>query len=330
MITVDVLNPATDPEPPDWAGFVAAQQLYAPWDYGPLAIEAAGGPCPMLLATARRDGVLIAAVIALIARRGAQWIDVLHQWISGEPGWVFSDGLNPLERKEILRHTERALCRHAGRGCLGLVYRHVSPADVTLVGGFGRFVRPAAGTAVLDNTFVATGDWLATLSRKRRASLRRRRAQLTADPDLIIRFDRARADLDGQTLAGLLRAHQGKFHRFWHDSRNPVTAEYLTRLVARPDVRTMTYHDSRGTLLAFSTLLDHPAHPLSQHYAALPVEAGGRRHLYFDVHMRLVEHLIETGAKSLSIGRGMAEIKAQFGFTIRPLRFVVVPRIVAG
>jgi hypothetical protein len=330
VITVDVLDPAVDPQPPDWASFVAVQRLYAPWDYGLLALESAGGPNPVLLVTVRRDGALVAALTVLDVRRGPRWVEVFHQWISGEPGWVFVDGLDPSERREILRSAERALCRHAGRTCLGLVYRYVPTADVALVAGFGRLVRPCPGTAVLDNTFAGTDDWLATLSSNRRASLRRRRRRFADDPTLVARFDAARDDLDGAELAAMLRAHQAKFGRQWHDSRNPVTAEYLSALVARPDVRTMTYHDANGPLVAFSNLLDHPARLIAQHWATRPVGAGGRKDLYFDLNMSLVAYLIETRAASLSVGRGMPELKVQLGFTIRPLRLVVVPRVVAG
>ena len=332
MTTVDVLDPATDPEPPDWANFVAVQQLYAPWDYGLMAIESAAGENPVLLAVVRRDGVLVAAVAALVARRGRspRWIEVSHQWLSGEPGFVFAGGLDLVARKEILRAAERALCRHVGRTCLGLVYWHLAPPDVPLVAGFGRYVRPSAGTAVLDNTFTSPRDWLASLSRNRRASLRKLHRQVSEDPTLVLRFEAGRSDLDGAELAGLLRAHRDKFTHHRHDSRNPVTAEYLTALVARPDVRTMTYHDADGRLLAFSNLLDHPAHLFSQHFAAVPAEQGGRGHLYFDLYPRLVELMVERGAKTLSVGRGMAEVKTRLGFEIRPLHLAVVPRLVAG
>jgi predicted N-acyltransferase len=332
VITVDVLDPATDSEPPDWADFVAAQQLYAPWDYGLLVIEATAGRHPVLLAVVRRDGVLVAAVVALVARRGRspRWVEVCHQWLSGEPGFVFAAGLDPPARKDILRAAERALCRHVGWTCLGLVYWHLSPSEVPLIAGFGRHVRPAAGTAVLDNTFTSTEDWLASLSRNRRASLRKLHRQLAADPSLEIRFDASRSDVDGAELARLLRAHRDKYPRFRHDSRNPVSAEYLTALLARPDVRTMTYRDADGRLLAFSNLLDHPAHLFSQHFAAVPAEQGGRGHLYFDLYHRLVELMVERGAKTMSVGRGMAEVKTRLGFEIRPLRLAVVPRVVAG
>jgi predicted N-acyltransferase len=332
VITVDVLDPATGPEPPDWADFFVTQQLYAPWDYGLMAIEAAGGPNPVLLAVVRRDGVLVAAVAALVARRGRspRWVEVCHQWLSGEPGFVFVAGLNLVERKEILRAAERALCRHVGWTCLGLVYWHLAPSDVPLVAGFGRHVRPTVGTAVLDNTFTSTKDWLASLSRNRRASLRKLHRQLAEDPALVIRFDAGRSDVDGAALAELLRAHRDKYTHFRHDSRNPVSAEYLSALLARPDVRTMTYHDADGRLLAFSNLLDHPAHLFSQHFAAVPVEQGGRGHLYFDLYHRLVELMVDRGAKTLSVGRGMEEVKTRLGFEIRPLRLAVVPRMVAG
>jgi hypothetical protein len=332
MYTVDVLDPATDPEPPDWAGFVAVQQLHAPWDYGLLAVEAAAGPNPVLLALVRQDGVLVAAVAALVARRGrvARWVEVMNQWVSGEPGWVFAGGLDLLARKEILRTVEGALCRRAGWTCLGVVYWNLAPADVPLVAGFGRYVRPGVGTAVLDNTFASTDEWLGGLTRNRRSSLRRLRRRLAEDPNLVVRFETARSDLDGAELARLVHGQREKFGRLRFNSRNPVTAEYLSALVARPDVRTLTYHDADGTLLAFNNVLEHPVLLMSQHYAAVPVEQGGRAHVYFDLHVRLVAHLIESGAKSLSLGRGMADVKERLGFEIRPLHVAVVPRMVAG
>lgn len=332
MTTVDVLDPATDPEPPDWAGFLAAHQLHAPWDYDLLGIEAADGPSRVRLALVREDGVLVAAVAALVTGRGwgTRWVEVMNQWLSGEPGWVFAGELDLVARKEILRSVERALCRHAGFSCLGLVYWNLTPADVPMVAGFGRYVRPGVGTAVLDNTFAGTDEWFAGLTRNRRSSLRRLHRRLAEDPNLVVRFEPARSDLDGAELAGMVHAHREKFGRLPFNSRNPVTAEYLSALVARQDVRTLTYHDTDGRLLAFNNVLDHPAHLLSQHYAAVPAEQGGRAHVYFDLHIRLVEHLIEAGAKSLSLGRGMGEVKARLGFEIRPLRVAVVPRMVAG
>lgn len=331
MITVDVLDPAIDPEPPDWADFVAAQQLYPPWAYDLLALEATGARNPLLLTLVRRDGVLVAAVVALVARRGPRWVEVFPQWLSGEPGFVFAAGLDLVARKEVLRAAERALCRHVGWTCLGLVYWHLSPADVPLVAGFGRHVRPGVGTLVLDNTFTSTADWLASLSRNRRASLRKLHRKLAADPTLVIATGTGRSDVDGVDLAAMLRAHRAKFGPpHWTDARNPVTAEYLAALVARPDVRTMTYHDADGRLLAFSNSFEHPAHLFSQHFATVPVERGGRGDLYFDLYFRLVALMIERGAKSLAVGRGMAETKTRLGFEVRPLRLAVVPRVVAG
>ncbi|HWM03184.1 MAG TPA: GNAT family N-acetyltransferase [Actinophytocola sp.] len=332
MITVDVLDPATDREPADWAAFVAARRLYAPWDYGLLAIESAGGQHPVLLVPVRRDGVLVAAVTAVVVRRGRgpRWLEVFHQWISGEPGWTFAGDVDPLERKEILRTVERALCRHVGLTCLGVVYRHVPPADVPLVSGFGRYVRATFGTAVLENTFTHTAGWLASLSRNRRSSLRKLRRKLTEDADLEVRCATARTDLDPVELAGLLRAHRGKFTSYRHDSRGPVTAEYLAALVARPDVWTISYHGAGGRLLAFHDLLDHPAHPLSQHWATRPADDGWHQDLFFDLYVRMVDHVIEQGAKTLSVGRGLDEVKTRLGCRMLPLNLAVVPRVVAG
>jgi uncharacterized protein len=183
--------------------------------------------------------------------------------------------------------------------------------------------------AMLDNTFATTDDWLATLSRNRRKSVRKLHRELSGDPSLEIRFAAARTDLDGGELVELLRRHRAKFGRLRYDSRNAVTAEYLTALPARPDVHTLTYRRD-GTLVGFTNVLDHPVHLLNQHFAMIPVEAGGVPHLYFDVYPRLVEHLIGRGGSSLSIGRGMVETKRSLGFDIEPRWVAVVPRIVAG
>jgi hypothetical protein len=345
MIDVEVLDPRVDPEPADWAAFRTAEQLPVPWDYGLLGIESQGSPSPNLLTVVREGGELVGAVMTMVcrpsrgkrpgpvggvAKLGPRWLEVQHPWLSGYPAWAFAERLDAVARKEVLRAFERAVCRYAGLGCLGVVYRVVTPETVPLVSGRGRKVVDAVPTMVLRNDFGSLDDWYASLTRSRRSSIRGQVKKVAADPGVVVRGDFARNDLDAEELAGLLLAHRARMGTVKFDSRGPVREEYLDALVRRPDVLTTTYHDDSGRLLAFTTLLDHPVIPLHQHWAARPVDEGRPKHLYFDVNVRLIRHMIEGNRKSLSLGRGLGEVKSSLGFAPQPLLAVVVPRPVAG
>jgi hypothetical protein len=343
--SVRVLDPRTDPEPEGWAGFLVAQQAPVTWDYELLRVESRFSRSPNLLTVISEGGEPVAAVLAMLchpaaaserpgpvgglARLAPRWLEVQHAWLSGYPPWLFADGLEAADRREIMRRFERAACRFAGPGCLGVVYRTVPPDSLDLVSGRGRQVRDTMPTSVLENSFVDVEGWLASLRRSRRLSLRGQVKKIAADPDVLVRTEAARADLDATELATLLREHRARMGPVKFDRRGPVTAEYLGELVRRPDVLTTTYHDASGRLLAFTNVLDHPVTPLHQHWAALGPGEGRPKHLYFDVVVRNVRYMIEGNRKSLSMGRGLTELKATLGFQPVPLLGVIVPRPVA-
>jgi uncharacterized protein len=343
--TVEVLDPRTDPEPPDWEAFRLAEVLPVPWDYGLLGVESRTSPSPNLLTVVRDDGILVAAVSAMLcrphggerpgpvggaARLGPRWLEVQNAWLSGYPAWAFAEHLDERAREEVLRVFERAICRYAGIGCLGVVYRVVPPELTGLVSGRGRVVREVVPTMVLRNDFGSYEDWLASLSRSRRFNLRGIAKKVAADPDIEVRVASGRTDVAGAELATLLRSHRSRHGKVKFDNRGVVTAEYLDLLVRREDVYTTTYHDGTGRLIAFTDLLDHPDTPLSQHWAARDFEDGRPKHLYFDFLTRAVRQMIDGNRKALSVGRGLSEVKSTLGFEARPLRAVIVPRPVAG
>lgn len=346
-LSIDVLDPRVDPEPPDWAVFRETEQLPVPWDYGLLALESASSRSPNLLVTARHDGRLVAAFGATlcrpgrmsegppaavrgVARLGPRFVQVHQPWLSGYPGWAFAEFLNTAQRRSAVRAFERAVCRYTGPGCLGVMYCYVPPAEEKIVTGHGRLARDAAPTSVLDNTFETRDQWISSLSRSRRHSIRGQIRKIAKDPELVVRSATARTDLDGRELAALLHRHRAKYGKVPFDFRSPTTAEYLDALVRRDDVVTITYHDPGGRLLAFTNVLDHPVLPLHQHWAALPVEESGKQHLYFDVFARVVGHMIDGNRKGMSAGRGLTEVKETLGFTPRPLRLVIAPRPTCG
>ncbi|MFJ8917137.1 GNAT family N-acetyltransferase [Amycolatopsis sp. NPDC102389] len=338
---VRVLDPRTDPEPEGWAAFLAAQQAPVPWDYGLLRVESRFSRSPNVLTVIREGGEIVAAVLAMLcaplasdrpgavrgpARLAPRWAEVQHAWLSGYPPWLFADAVDAADRREIMRRFERAVCRFTGPGCLGVFYRTVEAESLGMLSGRGRRVCDTMPTSVLENRFVDVEGWLASLRRSRRLSLRGQSRKIAADPDVIVRTEAARTDLDALELAILLREHRRRMGPVKFDLRGPVTAEYLAELLRRPDVITSTYHDADGRLLAFSTVLDHPVAPLHQHWAAVAPEEGRPKHLYFDVVIRNVRYMIEGNRKSLSMGRGLTDLKASLGFQPVPLLGVIVPR----
>lgn len=339
---IDVLDPRSDPEPADWAGFAAALNLPAPWSYRMLQLETASSRCPNLLVVARDAGEPVAALSVTVARPGdphrrrpvggiarftPRLAEVHQPWMPGTSGRVFAPALDAAARREVTRRAERAVVSFLGPGCGGVIHRYVRDDELRDVGGHGRMVRDAVPTTLLRNDFADVDEWVTSLARSRRHSIRGQRRKIAADPSLTIRCGRSRDDVAGAELATLLHTHRAKFGRVPLDLRGAVTAEYLHELVRRPDVATLTYRDTdSGRLLAFTTVLDHVMTPLHQHWAAVPPDRGGKRHLYFDAYARVVAFMIDNGRPSISSGRGMQDVKGSLGFAPQPLHTVMAPR----
>jgi hypothetical protein len=344
-MTIRIADPRTDPEPAGWAAFRRKAALYPVWDYDLMRLEAWLARNPPLLMTAENGGEIIAAMSVLVCRPRVSpryaplpgtrtprpvWAEVCQPWLSGSPGVVFAPGLGDREQRALTRLSERALVRRLGPGLMGVLYRALGKQLAEVVDGRGRLARVVDSTAILENRFTTEEDWVASLDSARRGSLRRQRRKLAADPTLIVKGGLGRDDLDGATLSQLVNRHRARYGKRPNDSRTPPAAAYLDSFVRRPDVSTLTYHDSDGTLLAVNTLLDHPECPALQHWAALSVEEGGRRHLYFDSYVRGVRYMAKKGAKELSAGRGMLELKTSLGFSPREVHAVAAPRPVLG
>lgn len=336
-ISVELLDPRIDQEPPDWGDFQLRQQLYPMWSYDLLAIASWSSWAPVLLGLIRRSGDLVGAVAAMCWRPGRRRafaapghfptpcvVDVWLVGSSGRPSWVFNDDIDVTGQRDLLRAFERAVRAHLGLGCLGVIYRDVPLGSVPVVSGRGRVVKAVGGNALasLPSSFE---EWLNSLRRTRRQGLRKQAAALETGPDIIIEYPAAPDSLDGPTCAALLKQHNESYAERM-DPRAPVSAAYLATFVRRPDVRIITYRDRKARLLAFGTLIDHPRTPVLGWWAKLDVDQGGRAHLYFDSVMRHVRYVISQGRPELSAGRGKLDVKATLGFGEVPLRGVVVPR----
>jgi len=336
-------DPRVDPAPAGWPEFARAARLHPVWDYELMGLEAWAARNPQLLVVAAEGDKLVAAMSVLVCRprlapRFAPppgkrllrpfWAEVYQPWLSGYPGVVFAPSVQ--DRPGLVREFERKLSRHVGPGLLGVVYRAIGEDLAAGLEGRGRLVKRVDPVAVLDNRFESEEDWLASLAKSRRAGLRRQRRRLAEDPTLVVRGGPGRDDLDGAELAGLIQAHRDRYGRLALDTRTMPSSTFLDRFVRRPDVHTLTYSDVGGKLLAVQTLLDHPDAPVLQHWAALPVGAGGRRWLYFDSYVRAVRFTVRRGATELTAGRGMIELKRELGFRARPVYTAAAPRPVLG
>lgn len=342
-----ISDPRVDPEPAGWAAFQRERRLHPVWAYDLMRVESWLSRNPVLLATVRDGDRIVAAMSMLVclsvrspryapAPGARSWsprprlVEVAQPWLSGYPGIVFADEVDLPGRRAIVARFERELVRHLGPGLVGVLYRQLNEGDVPALSGRFRLSRAVDPVAVLHNTFTDEEQWLASLHKKRRANLRRQRRIVAADESLVVRGGPGRTDLDVTEASALINRHRARFPQPLFDTRTRVAARYLASYLARPDVHTLTYHDTAGRLLALHVLMDNGHSPALQHWAALQVNEGGRQHLYFDAHCRAVKYAVRQGRAELTDGRGMLDVKTDLGFGTRAVHTVAVPRPVLG
>ncbi len=337
MIDVELRDPLRDPEPEGWTDFRSRENLPATWDYQVLR-HASGSWSPVALAVFRDEGKIVGAVASLF--RGLRTWGRPRRWAEpivvdvrlpgdghGRPTWHFSADVPPEGRRDLMRAFERAAARRFGWGLAGFAYRNVPPDEVGLLTRRGASVRDTAGDS--DMALTTVDAWLGGLKTSRRAELRRRRRKLDADPDLTVAIGRARTDVDAAGMARMMNRHvaarDGRI-----DRRAPLPASYFAALTGLGDVSTLTYTAADGRLLAGGVYLHHPVRPRLSWWASVPPEEGGRGHLYYDSYLRYVEYAVAMGGEGLSAGKGTLGIKAELGFTEKPMKLVVVPRWARG
>jgi hypothetical protein len=331
---IELLDPRDDPDPSAWSAFVRDQGLPAYWAYDLLAIASRDSRSPATLALMRDGdrvcGILCAVVSGLLGtparypRLGFVDVRLLG---TRNTAWHFADHVDAVARKAFLREFERAVYGRLGPGIRGVLYRAAPARDVPAVAGPARPVKAITADAAMRLTFASVDEWLATLTKSRRADLRRQARLIRDDPSLVARFGFRRDDLDPADLASLLDRHlRRRQRRGWAVPARPLTAEYFAHVLRRDDVGVMSYHDSDGRLLAFGTLFDGGDWPVIGWWAALTPEEGGRKHIYFDHYIRLVAWAIAQGRRGLSAGRGLLAVKRSLGFSAVPMYLVAAPR----
>ncbi|MEU0871831.1 hypothetical protein [Nocardia brasiliensis] len=303
-VRVDVFDPFRDAEPPWWDTVRRTAGLRATWSWEVLA--AAG---PRLGLAVVFDGVDVVALAA--ARWTAGVLNVAAPGSTGQPGWWVADAARAHELFGVLAAGLRARFRYA---VLGTLWRELSREQVATFGGV-RITREVNPTAILPVAWPDEDGWLGTLSSNRRRSLRAEARWLARDHDLIAGFGPA-SELDVDQLVGLLRRTEEKYDGLGRAPRMPD--EWLYRVLVHPDVHAVHYHDTDRNLLAAFTILDHPSWPLVHRWGALPVDEGGRKHLYFDAFRRTVAWAAAVEKQGLVWGKGLPDVKARLGCQLIP------------
>lgn len=334
--TLHTLDPRHDPEPAGWEDLRSAAGQCVTWRYDLLRAYAWAAQAPVLLTVLSRDGVAVGAVSAslrgALPHRGryadrrdpAGVLDVHAPGNRSQKGWWFTPGIEREERAELLRGYVRGVRRRLGPGWRSAVWREVSPGEPTVLPGLLKLALPTAPLAKLATPFAGMDEWYALLDRPRRESLRRRARSFSADPGLSIAVGPARG-LVGASEAAELRALNDLKYRSRLFPLAPLPQPYLEALVASDEVVAIAYRDAGRRLLGLSLILDHPTWPVCLSWGALPPEDGGRKHLYFDGYVRMVEWAIAAGKAGLVLGKGQAEVKSGLGAELVPSAALAVP-----
>ncbi|MEV4290908.1 hypothetical protein AB0K40_35815 [Nonomuraea bangladeshensis] len=338
---VELLDPRHDPEPGDWEELRRAAGQRVTWRWDLLRAYAWAAQAPVVLAVLRRDGRAAGAVAASLRaprlgrgryadprrsaagryaglrRSPAGIVDVHAPGNRSQKGWWWRDEHDP----ELLSAYLRAVRRALGPGWRSTVWREVSEGEDALLPGPLRLRIPTAPLARLALPWPRLDDWYAVLDPRRRDSLRRRAKTFAAE--LSVRVGPAR-DLVGADEAARLRAENDLKHRSRLSPAPPLPLPYLETLIGSGESVALTYRDGRR-LLGLSLILDHPDWPVCLSWGAVPPEEGGRKHLYFDGYVRMIEWAIRSGRRGLVLGKGQAEVKRDLGAELRPSSALAVP-----
>jgi uncharacterized protein len=340
-ISVELLDPRHDAQPQDLEDFVAQEDLHPYWSYDMLRIASWYSWSPVLLGVIRVSGEVVGVVCSVwvMPHRGTfaptyggpvpRLLDVRQPGNGYTPPWHFTAGIAEIDRVQMMRAFERAAMRRLGPTCAGVVFRQALTTDLPMLRDRHRLVPrkvlKSVGTTILDTPWSTYDGWLGSLSKSRRGDLRRQSRRVREDPELTIRFDFGRVDIDTEAAARLLSAHILRLNN-GQMSRPLPTPTLLRHLTTRKDIGVLTYTDGTGRLIGYGTLMVGSSSVFIGQWGAIRPEDGGRRHIYFDMYCRFIEWAIDNGRRSINAGRGMIDVKQQLGFREQPMFVVIAPR----
>jgi hypothetical protein len=325
-LVATVIDPLTGQVPPEWDQFADAHRLLPGWYSGvlravnwcvPVAssmviVHEPNGTQPVALFHARHLGP---TNLARLVRPGARpaWASLAECRTAPfpvEPGLAFAAGTGPADRIEALRRFEQALRRRTGPGGIAITYRNLPEPDLPLVTTGTRVQRRLQPRMVLDNQWSDLPSYLGSLPAKWRSQLRKVSEAVTEDPSLRVEFADTIEAAPACWLAEVVRLRYESGRLL---PRPPAPAYAIAELAKLPGCRFLTYRDGRGDLLGYSTFYDDGTDLLLIWWGSRSETDGWRRDIYFDQYLRLVQLMIDTGRRRLTLGGGMERIKARYG-----------------
>lgn len=321
-LTATLVNPLSMAVPAAWDEFVERERLMPMWRSGVVAAADWCSPHRASMVLVHRDpreapvALFHAEHPGLRRRRFAPPVPAGRRAIvicrlpasTNGAGVAFAAGSPPDEKRQAVRAFERAF----GRG-LPIAYRELTSDDLPIVARAGRIRMPLGPRMSLSNEWGDLEEYLRSLPTKWRSQLRKIRHTVAGDAGVTCASEPRVDAAEAAWLLEVVRARHG------NPARPPKPARYLDELMDHPAVDVLAYRDTRGRLLGYSLVHDDGERLLLIVWGARRLTDGGRRDLYFDQYLRLVDRMIRGGRKSLVLGKGMTGIKARFGAVPVPL-----------
>jgi hypothetical protein len=330
------LHRGTDPAPVGWDEFVAAQRLHALWRWDMVRAATADHRVAVLTATIHDGqtmrGIVTARFVGPRARRGTAplvgAVDVECLVSASFPGIMLESGAEPGLFGAAVSALRGALRQRYGRRYTAMMLRQVPAEVLPEVLLRPAIVREGGPIAVWHNRFDTYDDYLATLSRKRRQSLRAQQRRIEADPELSVTFT-GRGDPPGALDVPDMRALNTRVierHRHrWYLPRRMLLPTVAGTALASPDAHRLTYHDPAGRLLAYGIMWDHPDLPLAAGWGAVSPAEGGPRDLWYHQIILYLRWCIESGRRGLIVGQGDIQAKLPLRFDLQRQWAVLIP-----
>ncbi|MGW5052739.1 GNAT family N-acetyltransferase [Actinokineospora sp. NPDC004072] len=321
-MTVEVLDPRTDPEPAYWAQLRKRAGLRADWAWPVLRAQAWSGRCPHLITVLHGDDGPVGVVNAGWLGFPGRWrgflpagarprLGALHvrgPGTSAVPGWWLAEGVRGLACYQ------RAMRAQLGPGCLATVLRQATTAELSALGDRVLLSRITEPIWTIDTAGMSDVDaWLRSLDKKRRSNLRVIGRKL-ADRVVVTTTAGERVSQAAE-VTELLRQNNAKYQGLMHNPVPQLTG-YIEELTGQPDTVTFRYTDpGTGRLVGVGILLDHPTAPVWRTWAMVPVDDGGVRDLYFLHITRMIEWITGNRRPALVLGKGKGRLKSSVGAT---------------
>jgi hypothetical protein len=340
-LTVEFIDRTQPAPPPGWDEFVRAGEAHPVWHWT-IAHATAGGRPGAYLAGMFRDGdrvtgLVYARLVGPGRRRPYVGVaDVACPGSSSMPGLVLSGGLpavlhprRPTDAGLLAAAVaafETGVRRECGRRIQAVSYRSVYADALPVLAGGLSLVGAGLPVTMFYNRFTGYDEYLATLSRSRRASQRRLSRLIDNDPDITASFGPTPADVDLAAFNALADATSRRHEtRRWPAPRRLSHAQRAA-MARTPGTLAARYDGPGGELVGLGINFDHPAVPLAGPWGALDPHDGGPRGLWFDQHARFLRWAIESGRAGVIGGKGLVDLKCELGYASVP-QWLVLRRL---